>query len=589
MPLTEAPEPRLNQTEIDHEELNSTVVSSATARCFSWAFVMLLTAVPLSQFAIELSHGQELRAFSLLQPFGRGVRQLVGGHGKQALETWRSAIRPETLHGYEATLESDSVWKNFFQAQIQELLSSDLGNGNEKVILGTRGWLFFQHGLEYVMHQSITDPSTLEQTARTMVDKGLEASPHPDPRPVFLELYRQCREAGIHLIVLPVPDKVMLQPMQLYSGYGRLSQVPVPNNEGYAGLVRQMKQAGVDWFDVTPSSIAPGDVRYLVQDTHWTPAFMDTVAEALAVHIRQSGVLPTAATFPMQKVEARAARVGDLVDMLKLPSNQTVFSPQTVIVQKIVDAHGQAVQPDAHANVLLLGDSFTNIYSMRELGWGTAAGFGEHLAYHLKQQIDVIAFNGGGPLLTRTELAREENSARLGFKKVIVYEFAMRDLLAGNWKPISMVRPVVRPVVAAPEEKTKVTVKESDQLPSRSRQPLRPVVPTGIRLTVVARIVQTSKVPTPGSTPYKDCLTFIKVKVEAVEDGQYANAEMLVAFLALKDNRLLVPASYVVGDRLRLTLVPLEDADPQIRNLQRADDTDDFTLRPYYVISESRL
>jgi hypothetical protein len=273
---------------------------------------------------------------------------------------------------------------------------------------------------------------------------------------------------------------------------------------------------------------------------------------------------------PWQKVEARVARVGDLVDMLKLPTGQTVFPPQTVVVERILDAQGQTVQPDLHANVLLLGDSFTNIYSMRDLGWGTGAGFGEHLAYHLKQQIDVIAFNGGGPMLTRTELAREENATRLGFKKVIVYEFAIRDLLGENWKPIAMVTPVPPAVVPAPEVKREVPVKEASNL------------------TVVATIVQTSKVPAPGSAPYKDCLTFVKVKVEAVKSGQYAKPQMLVAFLAMEDNKLLAPASYAVGDRLRLTVVPLGEADPHIRSLQRADDTDDFTLRPYYVIHESK-
>jgi hypothetical protein len=594
MPLTPPPKSLLNQTELDHQELDSTVVSPALAKGFSWAFALLLLAVPLSQATLDLMQRKTPQAFSLFQPFGRGMGQFAGGQWKQALETWRAAIRPETLHSYEATLESNSVWKQFFQPRIQEVLSGPLGYGNDKVVLGRDGWLFYQHGLEYVVHQSITDPSTLEQTAKATVDKAMDASPHPDPRPAILELDRECRKAGIHLVVLPIPDKAMLQPTQL--GEQKLGERNnVRNNEGYAGLMRQMREAGVDWFDVTPASIAPGDVRYLVQDTHWAPSFMDTVASALASHIKESGVLPAAAAVSMRTVETNVTRVGDLVDMLKLPLGQALFAPQTVLVHKILDAQGQPVQPDPQANVLLLGDSFTNIYSLRDLGWGTGAGFGEHLAYHLKQRIDVIAFNGGGPVLTRTELARQENAARLGFKKVIVYEFAIRDLLGENWKPIAMVKPVPPPVLPivltvkdVPAQDVPAKDAQKKEVPP-SVEPTRVVAPADNQLTVIATIVQTSKVPVPGSAPYKDCLTFIKVKVQTVESGNYAKPEMLVAFLAMENDKLLPPASYAVGDRLRLMLIPLAEAETRIRSLQRADDTDDFTLRPYYVIRENRL
>ncbi len=385
----------------------------------------------------------------------------------------------------------------------------------------------------------------------------------------------------------------MLQPGQL--GARKLPLMTVPNNEGYAGLVHQMRGAGVDWLDVIPANLGPDDVRYLVQDTHWAPVFMDTVAKQLAAHIAESGVLPIPPKVPLSKVNASVARVGDLVDLLKLPQGQTLFAPQTVQIEKIVDAQGKPVQPDPTANVLLLGDSFTNIYSMRDLGWGTGAGFGEHLAYHLKQPIDVIAFNGGGPVLTRTELARQENASRLGFKKVIVYEFAIRDLLGENWKPIAMVKPVPPPpIIPAPkEEKKPVPTKKPDQPTSQSTQITRAAetkpAPVTSKLTVVVSIVQTSKVPTPGSAPYKDCLTFVKVKVETVESGQYAKPEMLVAFFAMENDKLRAAANYAVGDRLRLTVIPLAQAEPQIRSLQRADDTDDFTLRPYYAIQENRL
>ena len=51
----------------------------------------------------------------------------------------------------------------------------------------------------------------------------------------------------------------------------------------------------------------------------------------------------------------------------------------------------------------------------------------------------------GGAASVRAELTRKPNAARLGFKKVIVYQFAIRSLLTEHWEPVSMVTPE-RPV-----------------------------------------------------------------------------------------------------------------------------------------------
>ena len=149
--------------------------------------------------------------------------------------------------------------------------------------------------------------------------------------------------------------------------------------------------------------------------------------------------------MPLRLVPQTVSRVGDLVDLLKLTKDQQLFEPQTITTQQVIDDRsGLPVASDREAEVLLLGDSFSNIYSAQGMGWGTGAGFGQHLAYHLQRPIDVIAFNGGAASV-RAELARKPNAARLGFKKVIVYQFAIRSLLSENWEPVSMVTPE-RPV-----------------------------------------------------------------------------------------------------------------------------------------------
>ena len=82
--------------------------------------------------------------------------------------------------------------------------------------------------------------------------------------------------------------------------------------------------------------------------------------------------------------------------MLRLPRDQNLFPPQTVNLHQIIDPLRDGPwEPDAQADILLLGDSFTNIYSdgtgEQGLGWGQSAGFAAQLSRYLERPIDVIA------------------------------------------------------------------------------------------------------------------------------------------------------------------------------------------------------
>lgn len=104
------------------------------------------------------------------------------------------------------------------------------------------------------------------------------------------------------------------------------------------------------------------------------------------------------------------------------------------------DADGTPWKPNPGAEVMLLGDSFTNVFSLDSMGWGTAAGLGPHLSLALGRDLDVIAQNDSGAFATRVALSRElggdEGTKRLAGKKVIVWEFASRELAVGDWKPV---------------------------------------------------------------------------------------------------------------------------------------------------------
>ena len=82
-----------------------------------------------------------------------------------------------------------------------------------------------------------------------------------------------------------------------------------------------------------------------------------------------------------------------------------------------------------------------NIFSLEALGWGESAGFTEHLSRSLGgRPLDYILRNSDGAFATREILARElaRGRDRLAGKKLVIWEFAARELAFGDWKLLEM-------------------------------------------------------------------------------------------------------------------------------------------------------
>jgi hypothetical protein len=589
--------------EKSQEELRSTEISPGTARAITWAFLAILFSVPVSQFGVETARRQSPQVLNILKPFQAAAARTGAKDLQGAWKALKPLVEREFPRAYEAEVERVSVSRSFFQPRIQALVTGRFHFGNDQSVLGRNGWLFYQPGLDYLTGPDIVESAHLLLATKKMVDKKGEQNPQPDPRPAILQLHAECMRRGIRLVVVPIPDKAMLQPAELTGRMGFSRPLTPPNNRGYARFARELREQGVDVFDVAPGSIQPGEVRYLEQDTHWTPVFMDTVAAGLAQHINEcSHLMPPTVPVAYHLAARSVSRVGDLVDMLKLPRDQQLYRPQVVVAQQVIDEHsGQPWRPDSEGDVLLLGDSFTNMYSQATLGWGTSAGFAEHISYHLKRSLDVIAVNGGGASGTRTELSRFSNAERLARKKVLIYEFAIRSLMNESWRLAQLPSPpAAKPIPVRTEPIVAQVVSRANATGARdpAHTPVRAAVPPDARpakvsapqpLTVEVLVTKTSRVPKPGTAPYKDCLTFIRIHVERVVSGSYEKPDLIGVFLAMKDDTWLPAATYAVGDRLRLTLTPLILADRQVQSMQRADDLDDFTLDPYFVLSGDKL
>jgi hypothetical protein len=400
------------------EELRRGILRTRVSRPLAQALVVMFLAgiygVPLAQAVLEKARDEESMLADVFQ---------------------RVPTRA-SLKQYEEDLEGASYAKEFVQPRMQEVLTRFGRVGNKKAVVGHDGWLYYTPGVLYVGGPGFLDHDLQQTRIKAALDEG-DVAVHPDPRPAVLDFARALAARGIRLVLFPVPDKATIQPRQLH-GRGGDGRLPAEANPDHARFVAEMRSAGVLVFDPTPPALAPGDgPRFLQQDTHWTPAWMAAVAAELARFVRMQVPLPPVTSPAWKVVSQPVTRVGDVVDMLKLTSEQTVFAPATITVEQVQGPDGQPWQPSEQADVLLLGDSFTNVFSAPSMGWGEAAGLAPHLARALGRDLDLIAQNDSGAFATRKLLSEALGAGedRLAGKKVVIWELAARELAAGDWKP----------------------------------------------------------------------------------------------------------------------------------------------------------
>src|SRR4029077_19258071 len=110
--------------------------------------------------------------------------------------------------------------------------------------------------------------------------------------------------------------------------------------------------------------------------------------EQLAAFIDKHCPLPTRPPGAFKEQRVDVENLGDIAVMLHLPDHQTLYPHEAVAIRQISGPDGRDWTPDATGDVLLLGDSYTNIYSLPEMKWGAAAGLAEHLALVLQRPVD---------------------------------------------------------------------------------------------------------------------------------------------------------------------------------------------------------
>jgi alginate O-acetyltransferase complex protein AlgJ len=497
-------------------------------------FLLTILSVPTIQFAFELHAPRaegRLGTFNIYKayPAWKKIRAVRGPR-----DFWRLLPRAAELKAAEKELETESVLSEWLLPRVQSILTK-LGAGNEQVYLGRERWLFYRPDVDYV-----TGPPFLEP--KIMMRRVHSAAVQSDPIKAIVGFRDQLAARGIDLIAVPIPMKPGVEPRHLSA---RSEQNLILQNASFGEFKARLAKSGVRVFDPAAVLSTGSNPLYLETDTHWRPETMELVAKNLAAFIETE---PHSAE-KFQATDRAISGVGDIVRMLKLPDSAQNYPPETVTIHEIASGE-MPWRSSKGADILLLGDSFSNIFSLAALGWGESAGFAEHLSRALGDRpLDCILRNSDAAFATREILSRElaRGHNRLAGKKLVIWEFAARELAFGDWKMLDM-------KVGQP-------------------QPAKFFVPkAGESVTATGTVEAISAVPRPGSVPYTGHILALHLTDLTIEGSdETAGLEAIVYAESMRDNVLTPIAHFRAGDSVTLRLRPWSDVSDQYEKINRSE------------------
>lgn len=159
------------------------------------------------------------------------------------------------------------------------------------------------------------------------------------------------------------------------------------------------------------------------------------------------------------------------------------------------------------------------------------------------------------------ELARGHD--RLAGKRLVVWEFAARELAVGDWKMIPLAQ------------------REGDHLPLPEGEGTKSdlFAKDGGMTIVQAKVAATAGVPKPGSVPYRDAVTALHLSAVKSISGESPGEEVVVYMLGMRNNRWTAAAQCKPGDTVSLRIQAWEIVSGKYGSLTRIElDDPDFQL-----------
>ena len=448
----------------------------------------------------------------------------------------------ERLRAYDSSVAS-AAFTNAPRRLTQQILTDILKKGNDRVLIGKDGWLFYRPEIQALTgygpldpepHSVSRDPSLLDWQA---------------PLQPIIAFGQQLKERGVDLWLVPVPMKPSVYPEMLT---GSPAAAPLRHSKAgpffkhleEAGGIRVKDPAGL--LFTAKAGDATGGPVYLKDDTHWTGRGMVVTADFLATEIRKQDWFRGlgGAAWPVEIVPSASGH-GDLVEKLGLimPERFQASRQENLFVVK--PPSGMVAATASTSPIVLIGDSFVNIFDDPSLGFGhpdgrprTGAGLAGNLAAKLGMPLDVHAVNGEGASGVRRWLSQRGESV-VRSKKLVIWVIAERDLFLS------------RSVAKA----NRITWDYVTFAPDQPAGNLTPEAAGG-PIVVEAEVIAQSEQADPRRANYENALYTVQYRIRKNLSGSSVSGDVEVVHWAFKKRTLQPTAKLEIGQVYRLTLEP---------------------------------
>lgn len=297
-------------------------------------------------------------------------------------------------------------------------------------VAGREGWLFLTAELRHLGVGPFwgKDAKTVSRAAN---------SDTADPLPAILDFNAQLKQAGIELVLMPVPSKAAIYQGKVLDRAAS-QEGTAHADEATAAFYRVCTEQGIHVLDLGPvfrrARDADATPLYCRTDSHWSGRACVVAAELLSQDLRTRASLGSVPKR-MFKSEWKEAEIrGDLAELVEPKA-----APEKIRLRVVTGADGAAPADWRESPILLLGDSHTLVFHAGEDMHGTGAGLADQLALELGFPVDVVGVRGSGATPARINLLRRKDN--LAGKKLVIWCFSAREFTeaAGGWRLVPVI------------------------------------------------------------------------------------------------------------------------------------------------------
>ncbi len=302
------------------------------------------------------------------------------------------------------------------------------------VVEGRDGWLFLASELRHLGAGKFwgDEAAAVSQARRPE---------WADPLPAILDFRDQLLEAGVELMIVPVPPKSIIYRDKLPTA--RLDEEALPrvdvHHEAFYDLLREN---GVEILDPTSLFLSnrphPKGHLHCQQDTHWSGAATVLVAKRIAASVSSRSWFESIPKTTRQEEWKSVEIAGDLWAALGDPS----LAKERVSLRFVGTGSGSEgalipVASDPTSPVVLLGDSHTLVFHAGGDMHAEGAGLADQLAQEMGFAVDLLGVRGSGATAARINLLRRAQSTPEYWanKRLVIWCFAARELTESDgWR-----------------------------------------------------------------------------------------------------------------------------------------------------------